>query len=207
VTICLVTDRRRFDPPVEGLLRVVGNAVNAGVELIQVREQDLEAAELSALVRQVLAIARGTPTRVVVNDRLDVALAGGADGVHLRADSFSVAAARSIAPSGFLVGRSVHTASEARAAADADYLIAGTVYPTASKPASRPWLGVEGLRAIVREARAPVLAIGGMTPDRVAEVASTGAAGIAGIGMFVHTFSAATLTKMRRQFDTATSAS
>ncbi len=203
MTICLVTDRRRFQPPVDGLLHAVRNAVAAGVDLVQVRERDLEAADLSALLRQVLAIARGTPTRVVVNDRLDVALACGADGVHLRGDSFSVSAARSIAPSGFLVGRSVHTASEAHAAADADYLIAGTVYPTTSKPGAGPWLGVEGLQAIVRETRVPVLAIGGMTRDVVTEVASTGVAGIAGIGMFVHSFSAAALADMRRQFDTA----
>jgi thiamine-phosphate pyrophosphorylase len=206
VTICLVTDRRRFDPPVEGLLRVVRDAVAAGVDLVQVRERDLEAVELSALVRQVLAIARGTATRVVVNDRLDVALACAADGVHLRADSFPVSAARTMAPSGFLVGRSVHTSSEAHAAAEADYLIAGTVYSTRSKPDSGAWLGAGRLQAIVRATRAPVLAIGGVTPGAVREVASTGAAGIAGIGMFVHGFSAATVAEMRRQFDTATPA-
>ena len=70
---------------------------------------------------------------MIVNDRLDVALACGADGVHLRADSFTVTAARRLVPSSFLVGRSVHSASEAPAADGADYIVAGTVFPTASK--------------------------------------------------------------------------
>ena len=80
------------------LLAQARRAVDAGVDLIQVRERDLEAASLAALVADIVAIARGTPTRVVVNDRLDVALACGADGVHLRGDSIPVEAARRLAP-------------------------------------------------------------------------------------------------------------
>jgi thiamine-phosphate pyrophosphorylase len=189
---CLVTDRRRlagagasFDHARHALLAQLQTAVSDGVDLIQVRERDLEAAALAALVDAVVSLVRGTTSRVVVNDRLDVALACRADGVHLRGDSIRTSDARRIAPSGFLVGRSVHTVDEASAAGGADYLIAGTVYPSPSKAQSTTLLGVDGLRAIVRAARAPVLAIGGVTAERFDEIAAAGAAGVAGIGLFL----------------------
>jgi thiamine-phosphate pyrophosphorylase len=190
--ICLVTERRRLvaatatpGAPRECLAAQVRYAVKAGVDLIQVRERDLDAAALAALVVELLIIAKGTPTRIVVNDRIDVALACGADGVHLRGDSIPIASARRLAPAGFLIGRSVHGLREAIAAEGADYLIAGTVFPSASKPASTPLLGLEGLRSIVRAIDRPVLAIGGVSGERIGEVASAGAAGFAAIGLFM----------------------
>jgi len=192
VRICLVTNRRLLadddatDLDARRCLQAqVRFAVAAGVDLVQIRERDLEAAALAALVSELVAIARPTPTRIVVNDRLDVALAAGAGGVHLRGDSMSVAAARRLTPAGFLVGRSVHTAAEAASAGDADYLIAGTVFTSRSKDASHPLLGVDGLRAIVSSSPAPVLAIGGITAERVDAAAAAGAAGIAEIGLFM----------------------
>jgi thiamine-phosphate pyrophosphorylase len=181
--ICLVTDRRRLAGG--DLAAQVRAAVDLGIDLIHVRERDLEAAALAALVAELLLITNGTSTRLVVNDRLDVALACGADGVQLRGDSIPVAAARRIAPTGFLIGRSVHGVSEAIAAADADYLVAGTVFRSASKAAGTPLLGIEGLRAIVRAVDRPVLAIGGVTDARLGEVADAGAAGLAAIGLFL----------------------
>ena len=181
--ICLVTDRRRLAGG--DLAGQVRDAVDLGIDLIHVRERDLEAGALAALVTALLVITKGTSTRLVVNDRLDVALACGADGVQLRGDSIPVAAARRLAPSGFLIGRSVHGVSEAIAAADADYLVAGTVFPSASKAAGTPLLGVEGLRAIVRAVDRPVLAIGGVSEARIGEVADAGAAGFAAIGLFL----------------------
>jgi thiamine-phosphate pyrophosphorylase len=190
--ICLVTDRRRLvaadaapGAPRECLVAQVRHAVDAGVDLIQIRERDLETAALAALVAELVVVARGTPTRIVVNDRLDVALACGAGGVHLRGDSIPSASARRLAPPGFLIGRSVHSVAEAIAAEGADYLIAGTVFPSASKPAAAPLLGVEGLRAIVRAIDRPVLAIGGVSSGRIGEVAAAGAAGLAAIGLFM----------------------
>lgn len=157
--------------------------------MVQIRERDLEAGTLARLVSEIVAMARGSRSRVVVNDRLDVALACGAAGVHLRGDSMPPAAARSIAPRGFLVGRSVHAPAEAATCqADVDYLIAGTVWPTESKPAGPldpPPLGPEGLAAITRAAGVPVLAVGGVTLDRLPWVAAAGAAGVAAIGLFM----------------------
>jgi thiamine-phosphate pyrophosphorylase len=189
---CLVTDRRRlcgesavFDEVRRRLLQQVREAVDAGVDLIQLREGDLPAAALADLARDFVAAARGTATRVLVNDRLDVALACGAGGVHLRADSMGADAVRRIAPPGFLVTRSVHRADEAARAGAVDYLVAGTVFASLSKPAGASLLGVDGLAAIVRAAGVPVLAIGGITTERIEAVRRAGAAGIAGIGLFV----------------------
>jgi thiamine-phosphate pyrophosphorylase len=191
--VCLVTDRGRLVGPEGGvaaararLTDVARAAVGAGVDLIQVRERDLETAELVDLVHEIVEIARAGVTRVVVNDRLDVALACGAAGVHLRADSYPPRVVRAMMPEPFLIGRSVHGVDEARAhAAAVDYFIAGTVFPSESKPAGTQWLGVGGLEAIVQSVRVPVLAIGGIGVDQVAAVAAAGAAGIAAIGLFL----------------------
>jgi thiamine-phosphate diphosphorylase len=190
--ICLVTDRRRLAgaDATPAAMRAclaaqVRQAVDAGIDLIQVRERDLDAGALAALVTELLALTSGTSTRLVVNDRIDVALACRADGVHLRGDSIPIPEARRLAPVGFLIGRSVHHVDEAAGAAAADYLIAGTVFPSASKPLPGPLLGIGGLAAIVNAAGRPVQAIGGMTGDRIGEAAAAGAAGIAAIGLFL----------------------
>lgn len=180
MTICLVTDRRRR-PPIEQ----AAEAVDAGVDLIQIRERDLDTSSLASLVLRVIEVTRGSPTRVVVNDRVDVALACGAHGVHLRADSFSASRVRTIVPPGFAIGRSVHGRDEALAVArDVDYFIAGTIFPTASKPGRVDLLGPDGLASIASAVGLPVLAIGGMTLERAADVAAAGAAGIAAVGLF-----------------------
>jgi len=190
--LCLVTDRRRLVAPgahdretTRCLLAQARHAAHAGVDLIQVRERDLEAAALAALVTAIVDAVRSTPVRVVVNDRLDVAVACGAHGVHLRADSLPVTAARRLAPPSFLIGRSVHRIEEVKAAAGADYFVAGTVFRSESKPDDHALLGLDGLRAVVRAADAPVLAIGGVTMDRLAAVSAAGAAGVAAIGLFM----------------------
>ena len=179
-------------------------AAAAAVDLIQVRERDLEANLLAGLVSAIVAAIHGTPTRVVVNDRLDVALASGADGVHLRADSIPVEAARGMSPAGFLVGRSVHSVADLRPAAAADYLVAGTVFPSASKASNHPLLGPAGLREIAAAARRPVLAIGGISVDRIDDVAAAGAAGVAAIGLFATTDPSTMknlVDRMRLRFD------
>lgn len=168
----------------DALTHQAAAAAAAGVDLFQVREPQCEAAALAEIVAAVCQAVRGSHTRVLVNERLDIALAVGAHGVHLRASSMPAAAVRRLAPPGFLIGRSVHTPTEAAEAGPVDYVLAGTVLPSASKPQGHPTLGEEGLRAIVVAARVPVLAVGGLTVADVALVARAGAAGLAAIGLF-----------------------
>jgi len=185
--LCLVTDRRRYGASWErALVDRVAAAAREGVHLIQIRERDLDGGPLTRVVSACVAAVNGTRTRILVNDRLDVALAGRAHGVHLRADSFSAARARAMTPAPFLVGRSVHSAADAVAATrdgGLDYLIFGTVFDTASKPGRQP-AGVAALTAVVRATSLPVLAIGGITRARIAEVMAAGASGVAAIGLF-----------------------
>jgi thiamine-phosphate pyrophosphorylase len=192
--LCLVTDRRRLIAAVAApgtlwrplLVSQITGAIAGGVDVVQIREPDLESGALAALVRDSLAAAAGTPVRIVVNDRLDVALATAAHGVHLRGDSLPPAAARRIAPPGFEIGRSIHDAADAAAVGAVEYLIAGSVFATASKPQAPARLGLDGLADVVAAgAASPVWAIGGITAERIPEVLAAGARGIAAIGAFV----------------------
>jgi thiamine-phosphate pyrophosphorylase len=201
--VCLVTDRRRLaralraptSQRIDLLLAQIEGAVAGGVDLVQIREGDLDAARLVALVRESVTLARRAGALVVVNDRADVAIAAGADGVHLREDSFPAEAVRRLAGRDFLIGRSVHGDEGARAAGPVDYLVAGSVFETESKPGAAPSLGLDGLRAIVHAAAArPVLAIGGITAARVHDILSAGARGAAFIGSLLPTSTSSTVS-------------
>jgi thiamine-phosphate pyrophosphorylase len=185
----MISDRRRLGPHAEeALIRRVGLAARAGIHLIQIRERDMADGALLALVRQAVSAVRGTRARVLVNDRVDVALAAGAHGVHLRGDSVSGARVRAVAPRGFLIGRSIHSRDEVIASSTEgvlDYVLFGTVFPTASKP-DRAAAGPEGLSDAVNAARGlPVLAIGGVTRANASQLAGTGCSGFAAIGQFL----------------------
>ena len=190
--ICLVTDRRRLTRPtpgdgIEPLLSLIGNAARAGVDIIQIREPDLDDRALEDVVSRAVALTSTTSTHVVVNDRVDVALAAGADGVHLKETSMPADRVRQLAPPRWLVGRSVHDVAEAVQATAPlvlDYLIAGTVFETQSKPGQAP-IGPDGLAAIVQAVQVPVLAIGGVTVGRARLVGQAGAAGLAAIAELV----------------------
>jgi thiamine-phosphate diphosphorylase len=185
--ICMISDRRRLPgDQQEALVVRVAAAARAGVHLIQVRERDLDARAMTALVQRCMAAVTGTRARVLVNDRLDVALAAGAHGVHLPTDSLPAARARSIAPPGFLIGRSVHSRDDAMRAQNGeglDYLLFGTVFSTASKPGAT-LAGVAGLADVAACTRLPILAVGGMSVSTVRALRDTGAAGFAAIGLF-----------------------
>jgi thiamine-phosphate pyrophosphorylase len=160
-------------------------AALGGADFFQVREPGLAAGVLCAVVRDVLAATKDFGMRVVVNDRVDVAIAAGAHGVHLKEESVVGATVRRFVRREFVIGVSVHDADGARRAGrDADYLLAGTVWPTTGKAAGHRTLGAEGLAAIVEAAAAPVLAIGGVTLERFPTVAAAGAGGAAAIGLF-----------------------
>jgi thiamine-phosphate pyrophosphorylase len=199
--LCLVTDRHRLpSPSVAHLIDHLRAAVRAGIDLVQVRERDLPDVALIDLVRQTIAVARPEGVAVVVNDRFDVAMAAGADGVHLRGDSVPADRVRREAPSPFLIGRSIHSAGEADAVVktgECDYLLFGTVFPSTGKPQGHPIAGLPMLRDVCRAAALPVLAIGGIDPSNAADVAAAGAAGIAAIGSFMLPHATALATRVR----------
>ena len=190
--VCLVTDRRRpastdDTAALESVVDQVRAAARAGVDLVQVREPDLTSARLAALVAACLEAARATDLRVVVNDRMDVALALGAHGVHLRSDSLPPERVRAVVPDGFLIGRSVHQEDEAQAVASTaavDYLVFGTVCSTRSKPPGHPVAGLDMLDRVARSVAVPVLGIGGIDGDVLPGLAGTAAAGFAAINYF-----------------------
>ncbi len=183
--LCMVSDLERHGGE-EAWLERVEAASAAGVQMIQIRERGLEAGALTRLVRRCLRVVDHRRTRVVVNDRLDVALAAGADGVHLRGDSMPAPRARTLAPRPFLIGRAVRGADEAQAAVrtnDVDYVTFGTVFASQSKPGGAA-AGTDALADVVRAVDVPVLAIGGINTTTIGRVAGTGASGVAAIDLF-----------------------
>ena len=181
--ICFVTSQKSTgDRP---LLDVVREAIAGGCDLIQVREKDLLGGPLLQLVRSIVEAAkpRGARCAVVVNDRLDVALAAKAAGVHLPADGLPTGQVRRHAGKKFLLGRSVHSLAEAKQAAKdgADYLFFGPVFATPSKAAFGPPQGPDLLRKIAEAVKVPVWAIGGINPGTAAELRGLPIAGVAAI--------------------------
>jgi thiamine-phosphate pyrophosphorylase len=185
--LCYITDRRQLRSV--SLAAVIRETVRAGVDIVQVREKDLTGRELITLVEEALSATREPGMGgacVVVNDRVDVALAGGADGAHLAAHSMPVQVVRRFVPRAFVIGVSCHSLAEAMAAESggADYLVLGPVFETPSKLGYGPPLGLEKLRNITSRIRMPVLALGGITVDRIRPCLEAGASGIAGIRIF-----------------------
>ncbi len=190
--LCYITDRRGLEP--RPLLPHILAAIEAGVDLVQIREKDLPTGELLELAGAAVAAAAGTGVKVVVNDRLDIALALGAHGVHLGGGSLPPAAARStvdklLLREPFFVGVSCHSLEQARAAAmaGADYILLGPIFPTPSKLAYGPPLGLKKLREVTASVKVPVLALGGVGVEQVKSCLAAGAAGIAGIRIFQET--------------------
>ena len=159
----------------------------AGVDIVQIREAWLTDRALFELVRLVVERLTVFNTKVVVNDRMDIALAGNADGIHLKDEPVSIDRVRRYGTPGWLIGRSVHdvaSVNEICRTGGVDYLLAGTVKSTPSKP-GRGALGFHGLRQISIAAGTPVLAIGGLDFSDSEKVANAKAAGLAGIRLFM----------------------
>lgn len=196
--LCAVTDRRRLGSvtsiatAIDALTAQARAAADASLDFFQIREPDLPDTALLDLATRVREATAGSTLRILINDRLDIALAAGLDGVHLRGTSYPAARARALAAAAaggrpLLIGRSVHGVDEARAveaAGGLDYLIFGTVFATTSKPTDHVLAGVQTLDAAVRACGLPILAIGGISLENAALVAQTGAAGLAAIGLF-----------------------
>jgi thiamine-phosphate pyrophosphorylase len=162
-----------------GAFDLVVAVAAVGVEAIQVRAKDATGRELVAWTRSIVAAVRPLGTRIVVNDRLDVALAAGADGVHLGADDVPVAAARRLAPAGFLIGATCRGPEQVRRAwADgADYAGVGPVFASSTKAGLPAPIGLDGLRESAQ--LLPAIAISGITAARVPQVMRAGAYGVA----------------------------
>jgi len=165
----------------------VSVAVNAGIELIQLREKLLTARVLFELTERAAELTRGSSTRILVNDRADVAASAGAHGVHLTTRSLSADVVRKSFGERFLIGVSTHSLTEATAARNegASFAVFGPVFETASKREYGPPCGAEGL-AEVCEALSPfpILALGGISIRNASKCLRTGASGIAGISLF-----------------------
>jgi thiamine-phosphate pyrophosphorylase len=160
---------------------VVRAALRGGAPAIQLRMKDAAAREMTEIARALLAETRAAGALLFINDRVDVALAAGADGAHVGQDDLPVAAARRIAPPGFLLGVSAETVELARAAqADgADYVGVGPVYATGSKADAGDAVGTERIAQVAAAVRIPVVGIGGITVDNAPPVIHAGAAGVA----------------------------
>jgi thiamine-phosphate pyrophosphorylase len=204
--VCYVTGRRSLGSaaPVPSVLEKIRAAAQAGADWIQIREKDLPARELLALVREAVSIAHSSAgkTLVIVSDRLDVALAAGAAGVHLGGES---APAREVvhwcragnAPAGFRIGVSCHNVQETREAESggADYALFGPVFDTPSKRSFGAPQGIVRLKEVCGAVRIPVIAIGGVQEENAADCIGVGAAGIAAIRMFQETRSTQALAE------------
>jgi thiamine-phosphate pyrophosphorylase len=210
--LCYVTDRHSLkgaspSERVAALTKKIEEVAAAGVDWVQIREKDLPAAELASLTRQSLRIAANlsakasagshTMMRILVNDRLDVAIAERAHGVHLGEKSLPAAEAKRLVDSAqrqqaldesFLIGVSCHSLEAAQAAqhGGADYIFFGPVFATPSKAPFGAPQGTERLQQVCRALSIPVLAIGGITLDNANSCIIAGAAGIAAIRLFQH---------------------
>jgi thiamine-phosphate pyrophosphorylase len=177
--LLLVTDRKQARG---SLADILSAAFAAGCRWASLREKDLPPQEQIALACDLLPLARRFGARLTLHGDPGVAMAAGLDGVHLPAGA-DAAAARAVLGVQKLIGISIHGAAEARMLdRTIDYAVLGPVHETASKPGYGPALGVGGVRLIASATSVPVIAIGGITPERIADVMSAGAAGVAVMG-------------------------
>jgi thiamine-phosphate pyrophosphorylase len=174
----LVTDRH---VATGGLVEAVAAALRGGVDLVQLREKDLPTAQLYELAGALLRRTREHGVRLLINDRIDIALATGADGVHLPGDSFEIEDARALLGPHKIIGVSTHSIEQAQraATAGADFVVFGPIFDTPSKRRFGAPLGLDRLREVVRAIDVPAIAIGGIDSSNAAEVGATGCAGVA----------------------------
>lgn len=175
----LVTDRHRTQG--RDLVEVAASALRAGVRAVQLREKDLATRELYHLAGKLLAMTRAAGAALLINDRVDVAMALGADGVHLTRRSLPPKEARELLGPAKLIGISCHSPAELQEAVDAvvDFIVLGPIFETPSKAAFGPPLTPTGLRRARATTSLPILAIGGIHLPRIAEVMAAGADGVA----------------------------
>ncbi|HEX3000880.1 MAG TPA: thiamine phosphate synthase [Methanoregula sp.] len=166
---------------------IARRAVLGGADVIQLRDKTLPSLELVRVGREIRTLTRNAGALFIVNDRLDIAFACGADGIHLGQDDLACGTARQLSPAGFIIGVSVGSVDEAKRAEQqgADYVAVSPVFPTRSKSDAGPGFGLATIREIRASVRIPVIAIGGIGPANAADVIRAGADGIAVISAVV----------------------
>jgi thiamine-phosphate pyrophosphorylase len=183
--VCLITEGKttidNYESQRSAFTSAIREAVSDGVNMVQLRERDLPGRHLFGLARDVVEVLKDTDALVLINDRIDVALAAGADGVHLRESSLDPAVVRSVFPRNLVIGASTHSVEGARAAASAgaDFVFFGPVFDSPGKGKA---VGVGALREVcLAVGDFPVIALGGIDSTNVDRVLGSGAAGVAGI--------------------------
>jgi thiamine-phosphate pyrophosphorylase len=181
----VVTDRQLTGS--RPLCLVVEAALRGGARIVQLREKDLSPRELYPLALEMRLLTQAYGARLLINDRVDVALAVNADGVHLTTTSLPAGIARQVLGPGRLIGVSTHTRAEAQAAVDegADFIVFGPVFFTPSKASYGQPVGLDTLRAVRAVVKSPILAIGGIKPTNLDQVLAVGADGIAVISAII----------------------
>ena len=184
-----ITDRLTL-PRGQSLLDSIARILQNSADQIQIREKDLSARDLFALVQAALTLPNPRNVAILVNTRVDIALAAGASGAHLPAGSPPPQSWRNLVPKGFLIGVSCHTPDEvATAEAEgADYVVFGPVFAPLSKSSPLAPRGLAGLAQAVKSTLIPVFALGGITRENAAQCQAAGAKGIAGITLFQSQF-------------------
>ncbi len=177
--LLVVTDRHQTKG--RSLVPLLQRVLAVGIPAIQLRERDLSVRELVALAREVQAVTASRKSQLLINDRIDVALASEGVGVHLRSNSLPLSVARKMLGPQRLLGMSVHAVEEAvRAEAQgADYIVLGPIYETPSKQMFGPPLGIHALEKACTLVRIPIIGIGGVTAARAREMRHAGAFGAA----------------------------
>ncbi|MFW5486884.1 MAG: thiamine phosphate synthase [Desulfovibrio sp.] len=179
LAVYLVTDRERCLG--RDLRDIVSLAVEGGCTMVQLREKDADTGEFVALARDLMTVLRDTQVPLIIDDRVDIALAVGASGVHVGQKDMNVSDVRRLMGPDAIVGLTVHSEELARKAADLDidYLGAGPVFPTKTKKNAAPALGMDGLARICRATHHRLVAIGSLTADKAADAVRAGAEGVA----------------------------
>ena len=193
----LITDRHNTsDRPLQS---VIQESLVAGTTLFQLREKDLNTQQLLSLAQDLLREARQQHAMMLINDRIDIVKAIGADGVHLRSDSLSIQQARQILGPQSLIGKSTHNLDEVLTASaeGADFVVLGPIYDTPSKRTFGPPIGLAALKEACQQCTLPIFAIGGITPEHAQSVREAGAYGVAVISAILQS---TTITSSTHQF-------
>ena len=177
--VCLIIDPELY--PELNLLQVVEDAIAGGISLVQLRLKKSSTKKFYQVATGIATHLRSSPLPLIINDRVDIALACNAAGVHLGQDDLPLAVARQLLGPSKIIGISVNNPDEARRAEEggADYLGVGPIFATSSKENLRPLLGIEGLKKVRKMTSLPLLAIGGITPENMGAVRQAGANGVA----------------------------